>query len=365
MANMFDYMAWRGDLSFAVSPFNEVDNLIYSMLSVMNYEGIVPSAPLDGPIKIADCYKLYKERYPRGEYLGQIFPEQTARILQVAAASPRFADSYMTAFRAETDESQISQFAAVTFILPDDSLFVSFRGTDDTLVGWREDFNLSFMHPVPAQSKAVAYLEEIASLYRGKIRVGGHSKGGNLAVYAAVFAPPEVQDRILVAYSNDGPGFMEEIVESPGFKAMEPRLYTIVPQSSVIGMLLEHKEDYQVIESTVGNGLFQHDPFSWTVMGPGFVHLDALSEKGKRHDRVISQWLKGCSAEERQKFTETLFHLLESTGARTLSDLTVDSLGKIREGVRAYSELDRESKEQMTLLIRRLAEANRKRDPKK
>lgn len=358
MANVLDYLAWRGDLSFAASPICEVDNLIYSMLSIMDYSDIVPSSVLGMPIKLEDCYKRYVEKYPNGEYFGQIFPSVTANVLRDAAQSERFRNSYMTAFRAENDEEAVSQFAAVTFVLPDNSIFVSFRGTDDTLIGWREDFNLSFMHPVLAQKKAVDYLTEIAAVHRGSIRLGGHSKGGNLAVYAAVFAPKEVRDRIIMAYSNDGPGFVEEVITSREFREMEDRIYTIVPQSSVIGMLLEHKEEYHVVESTISNGIFQHDPFSWSVLGTEFVHLEELSKKGKRHDRVLSEWLRGSSSEERQKFTETLFRVLDSTGAKTLSDLSVDSFGKMRDAIRAYTGLDRESKEHLTQLVKKLAEVN-------
>lgn len=358
MANLFDYIAWRGDLPFAVSPFNEVDNLIYSMLSVMDYSSVVSPSVVGMPVKLSDAWKKYSERYPNGEYFGQIFPEVTADVLSKAAQSVRFGDSYLTAFRAETDADAVSQFAAVTFVLPDNSIFVSFRGTDDTLIGWREDFNLSFMYPVVAQQKAADYLTEVAAVHRGNIRLGGHSKGGNLAVYAAVFAPQEIQGRILTAYSNDGPGFVEEIVNSDAFRRMEKKICTIVPQSSVIGMLLEHKEDYTVVESTMSNGFFQHDPFSWSVLGTKFVRLGELSKQGKRHDRVLNEWLRSCSPEERRKFTETLFRVLESTGAKTLSDLSVDTIGKMRDAVRAFSELDRESKEHLTLLIRRLAEVN-------
>ena len=252
----------------------------------------------------------------------------------------------------------------MTFILPDNTLFVAFRGTDDTLVGWREDFNLSFMHPGPGQLMAVDYLTEIASVYGGRIRTGGHSKGGHLAVYAATFSPKAVRDRVITAYSNDGPGFVREVIESAEFREMSDRICTFVPQASIIGMLLEHKEDYVVIESTVSNlnGLRQHDPFSWSVVGPSFVHLDGLSREGRRTDEVIDRWLEGVSPEDRRRFTETVFGLLEATGAKTLSDLSVDHVSKIGAAIRAFGELDRESKEGMISLVKRLATAGRRKN---
>lgn len=357
MSNLLDYFAWRGDLSFSASPFCEVDNLVLSMLSFVDLTGIVSDSVVGMPLKLSDCYERYSEKFPTGERFGQIIPNSTGDSFRLAAGSVRFRDTYVTAFRSETDENAVSQFAAVTFVLPDNSIFVAFRGTDDTLIGWREDFNLSFIHPVVAQTKAVEYLTEVAAVHRGSIRVGGHSKGGNLAVYSAVFAPADVRSRIITAYSNDGPGFTPEVIESPEFKEMQDRICTIVPQSSVIGMLLEHKENITVIESTMGNGLFQHDPFSWSVTGNHFVHLEKLSKQGKRHDIVLSGWLRSMSTEDRRKFTETLFHVLDSTGAKTVSDLSVDTLAKISAAIRAYTELDRESKENLTNLVKKLAEA--------
>lgn len=357
MPNLFDYFAWRGDLSFNASPFCEVDNLIFSMLSFMDLSGIVSDSIIGMPVKLSDAFEKYSKKFPDGERFGQIIPQATGDIFKLAANSNRFHDSYITAYRSETDEDAVSQFAAVTFVLPDNSIFVAFRGTDDTLVGWREDFNLSFMHPAVAQAKAVDYLTEVASVHRGDIRIGGHSKGGNLSVYSAVFAPDDIKKRIITAYSNDGPGFVEEVIESAEFKEMSSRICTIVPQSSVIGMLLEHMEDYCVIESTISNGLFQHDPFSWSVVGNSFVHLDELSKKGKRHDRVLSEWIRGMTVNDRRELTKTLFGVLDSTGAKTLSDLTVDKREKISAAIRAYSELDKDTKDHLIHLVRRLAEA--------
>ncbi|MBE6617562.1 MAG: DUF2974 domain-containing protein [Ruminococcaceae bacterium] len=358
MANIIDYLSWRGDLTFALSPFCEVDNLILSMLSFINYSGIVPTDQLGTPVKLSDCYKK-KKALNSTEHFGKIIPAVTYDLFVAAATSKRFEDTYVTFYKDETSVSETKQFAAVTFILPDNSLFVAYRGTDDSIVGWREDFNLSFSTQTMSQKAAVDYLTSIASVFGGKIRLGGHSKGGNLAVYAAVFSGKEIRNRIITAYSNDGPGFVEEIVQSAEFKEMEPKIYTIVPQSSLIGMLLEHKEEYHVIESTNRTGVFQHNPFSWTVLGTSFIHLDSLSKSGKRHDEVITNWLGSISAEERRVFTETLFNVIESTGATTLTELSDDQFTKIATAVKAYNGLAKETKEQMFTFIKRLVSAIR------
>ena len=356
MPNINDYLAWRGDLTFSVAPFCEVDNLIFSMLAFMDYAGIVPETPLGYPVKLGDCLIEHRKKHPGGEEFGQIIPEINNDLFEKAALSVRFRDVYVTGYRSLLNEEEPLQFAAVSFILPDDSIFAAYRGTDDTLVGWQEDFNLSFTCPVMSQRLAVEYLEEIAAVHRGKIRTGGHSKGGNLAVFAAVFAKTEVRERILTAYSNDGPGFLPEVTASAQFQEMKPKICTIVPQSSVIGMLLEHSEEYSVVESTLPDsvGLFQHDPFSWSVKGPSFVHLDDLSKQGKRHNAVLSRWLSGISKEERRKFTETLFGLLQSTGAKTLTDLTTDQGTRITAALKTFKELDKETEEMLYGCIRSL-----------
>ena len=358
--NMLDYLDWRGDLSFAAAPFCEVDNLIFCMLSFVDFSPAVSPDPTGTPAKLPAVWEAVREKYPQGEDFGEVVPQHVNTLFEMAAASVRFRDVYAAGFRNVIEEKEVTQFAAVTFILPDDSLFIAFRGTDDTLVGWREDFRLSFTHPVRAQQLAAEYVGEMAAVYSGPIRTGGHSKGGNLSVYGAAFAPEHVRRRIAAAYSNDGPGFLTEVIGSPEFLAAEPKVVTYVPQSSVVGMLLGHNEAYQVIESTASNGLAQHDPFTWSVKGPSFVHLDALSADGARHDEALAEWLEGISPEDRRKFTDTVFGLLESTGAKTLRDLSTDRMAKLGTMAKSYTELDKEARDNLGLFLRKLAEANLK-----
>ncbi|MBQ3707240.1 MAG: DUF2974 domain-containing protein [Clostridia bacterium] len=362
MPNINDYLDWRGDLPFAAAPFCEVDNLVLSMLSFLDFSGIVSPDALASPVKLSDAFARFHERFPEGEDFGGVVPIFVNDTVEKAAASVRFRDTYMAAFRDVHDEAEVVQFSAVTFILPDDSLFIAYRGTDDTLLGWREDFHLSFTRPVKSQELALEYLTETASYFSGPIRIGGHSKGGNLAAYAAIYAPKVLADRIVKVWSNDGPGFIREIIESPEFAAAEGKITTIVPQSSVIGMVLGHNDRYEVIESTVKNGLMQHDPYSWEVRGPRFLHLDELSPEGKRHNEVLAEWLDGISPEDRRKFTDTVFGLLESTGAKTVGDLSLGDpvafAAKAAAMIRQYASLDKEAKDNVYLLMRRLAEAN-------
>lgn len=359
MSNIFDYLLWRGDLSFSAAPFNEVDNLILSMLSFIEYRDIVPGKLLGTPVRLSECLRRYEKNFPTGEDFGVIIPAETTDLFRQAALSARFSEIYAAYYINKTSDGSGDplQFAAITYILPDNSVFIAFRGTDDSLVGWREDFNLSFTCPIRSQELAAAYVADVASVYRGDIRIGGHSKGGNLSVYAAAFVPPYVQQRIVTAYSNDGPGFLPHVLETAEYRAIADRVITFVPQSSVIGMLLEHDGEYRVIDSTIHNGLFQHDPFSWSVSGPKFLHREGLSKQGQRHDQVLRSWLSKLDSEERRRFTETLFGVLESTGAKTVSDLTEGRLNSIGVILRTFGNLDRETREQVFNFIKRLAEA--------
>ena len=358
--NILDYLDWRGDLSFSAAPFCEVDNLIFCMLSFADFSPAVSADPTGVPVKLSDVREAVREKYPSGEDFGEVVPKFVNELVDKALKSPRFREVYAAGFQSVLEESEITQFAAVTFVLPDNSLFVAYRGTDDTLVGWREDFCLSFTKPVRAQQLAAEYLADMASVYSGPVRVGGHSKGGNLAHYAAAFAPKHIRSRILTAYSNDGPGFLREIAESPEFREAESagRFVTLVPQSSVVGMLLGHNETYQVVESSAGDGIWQHDPFTWTVKGPEFVHLDSLSAVGRRHDEAFAEWLEGISPEKRSQFTDTVFGLLGSTGAKTISDLTKDLIGTLAAMARTYAGLDRDARDNLILFLRKLAEAS-------
>ena len=221
------------------------------------------------------------------------------------------------------------QFSALTYHLPDGSLFVAYRGTDDSLVGWKEDLNLSLDEGVPGETAAKDYLERIAKRYEGAIRIGGHSKGGHHALYAAVYASRPTQKRILLAYSHDGPGFPLEVLISKRYAAMQEKLITFLPQSSIVGVVLEHDKSYRYIRST-GDGLYQHDPFSWEVSVDKFVYLREPSHYGKRYGGAIRAWLTSTTIEERRLFVDTFSKMIAVSGAKTLKELRAD-------GIRAFA----------------------------
>lgn len=354
MANILDYLDWRGDLTFAQSPFNEVDNLILAELSFVDFKGIVPRTGEGKSVFLAGAAEQYFARFPAGEKIdmGVLVPDEIPELLRKMAASRRFGALGLNCFEDKTDHERGEQFAALTVELGEGSVYLAFRGTDDTLAGWKEDFMLACTPQIPAQRMAAEYVAWVAKQYpRRKLRIGGHSKGGNLAVWSAVHAPANVQRRIREVWSNDGPGFHTDILSLPEHADIVRRIITILPQSSLVGMILEHDEDYTVVRSSE-RGAWQHDGFSWEVRGPEFVHLHSVTRQGRRNDLVLKEWVRNMPLDQREKFVEGLFEVLTASGAETLTELKEESLKGAAAMVRAMKDLDKDTREALSYAVK-------------
>jgi hypothetical protein len=343
MADMLDYLAWRGDIEFPQMPVNAVDALIFSTLSYIDFKDIVPDNP-DQSISLQQAAE---------GLLSLAEPEKRTRVkkdlelLQAAAKSARFDNIKMTFYRSILIAEEDTQFAAVTIFLEDGSAYIAFRGTDSTLTGWKEDFNMSFQSSIPSQHLALEYVQEFAAAHPVPLWMGGHSKGGNLAVFAAAKCGELLQKRIVEVYNQDGPGFSEEMMQDAGYRNILPKLRSYVPQSSVIGMLLEHEEPYTIIKSNQV-GIMQHDPYSWQVLGPDFLRVEELTADSRFLDRTFKHWLSQMSNEERGAFFDTVFELLESTGAEHTGEI-------IRpQNVRAYLKTLKSNEYMRTVLASEL-----------
>lgn len=324
MGTVYDYLTWRGDLTFRKVPFGEVDSLILSMLSYLDMEDIVPAPGREvEPPSVWAASKEYLERYPdpKKAKMGVLIPKDIVKMMRAMRTTKRFGTIKMTGFVNLIDPENELQFSAVTFLLGDGTAVVTYRGTDDTLVGWKEDMNMCFLPVVPAQVKALEYLESVAKTHAGKLILAGHSKGGNLAVYAAVHCDPAIRERITAVYSNDGPGFGKNILDDPDYVQIRPRICNLVPQSSVVGMLLEHDENYTVVKSRQKSGFLQHNGLSWEILGNSFVHLEDVNPESRKIDRTVNQWIRDMTPEQREEFAEAVYQLFSVDGAQTLTDL--------------------------------------------
>ena len=330
MPNMMDYLAWRGDIALDYSPFNDVDSLILASLSYLTYP------------EEAGLLRDLALTVPPVDKMQFAFVHEIRAMLSAAAMTERFAGIGMRHPVAVTDQDRDMQFAAVTFDLPDGTHYVAFRGTDSTIVGWREDFNMAFESPVPAQSAAVKYLNEAAALTDGPLILGGHSKGGNLAVYAAAHADPMTQSRIRAVYSFDGPGLDDATMASEGYANIARRIRSFVPQHSVVGLLLTYHPEYTVVKSD-GVGLLQHDSFTWQVLGTSFIPVTEVDVSSQLVDQTVHAWLSQVSPEKRRIFVNTIFDVLEASGANTVKELVRNIPSRLPAVLKALQQVDAET----------------------
>lgn len=325
MDDIFDYLDWRGDLPFSVSPFNEVDNYIVAKIGCCDFDGIVPKDAQAVPIGAA--LDAYFDAVGGDARFGVLCSAKLTPLLRRLPATPRFRDLTLSGFVRRALPERTEQFSALTVSFPDGTHYVSYRGTDDTLYAWKEDCMMALSGAVPAQRDAADYLAWAASAYDGPLRVGGHSKGGNLAVYAAANAPTAVQTRIGVIYNNDGPGFDAAFLDSPGYRAVRERILTLLPQFSIVGTLLEQDTNCTIVRSA-RFGIAAHDGFNWGVRGTAFLRCDDLSRSSRAFDATMERVLGQMDMDERREFIETLFRILTATGAVTLTDINERRLRK-------------------------------------
>lgn len=313
---MMEYLAWRGDIPFSVMGLNDVDALIFSALSYVRYDSLVPvgfsmTAPLRTVAKTILALPCPEERCRI---------QKDLQLLEAVAQTERFGKVKMTGYRDIFIPEEETQFAAMTFLLEDGTAVLTFRGTDNTLVGWKEDFNMSFLQSIPAQRLAKKYLADFAAESSAPIYLNGHSKGGNLAIFAAAKSESAVQDRIMAIYNQDGPGFMEEMLRDLGYQRIVPKIRTFVPRNSVIGLLLEREEPIRVIRSD-SVSLLQHELYTWQIRGRELVAEENLAESSRALDRTLTTWLAGMNQAERNEFIDGVFELLMLENAEHPKDI--------------------------------------------
>ena len=360
MTTIFDYIEWRGDLEFSQDGLNEVDSLIFSNLAYLSLDGIVSNEITDPPTPLSQVAKHYLKNSPAHPDSGNYYyPEKINKLLREAANTKRFREVRLLGYINHVDLKHSIQFSAVIFSLGNDNYYVAFRGTDNSIAGWKENFLMSFNEEVLAQKQAVAYVNHIAEHLEGTFYLGGHSKGGNLAVYAGAKVKPEVQDRILKIFSNDGPGFLPSVIESEGYQKISPKVKAIIPKSSVVGMLLDTSKNFEVVDST-GHGIFQHDSFLWQVKGPQFIYEDELSKNSRYIDNTLRLWLDKLSLEKRELFFDALFEIIEETGAQTIDELSGEKLKVINMMIKKYRSMDSETQSLLTKTIEILISTGQK-----
>ncbi len=341
------YLEEYGDVPLSKMPMNDVDSLALCQLSYLKFDGMVTDVRENGPsvtLKALAEHKDYEKLFADERY------EKVNRALfEGMLSGRRFADMRLNCYINMIEKEWETQFSAVTFLLDDGTTYIAFRGTDETIVGWKEDFNMAFLSPVPGQAYSVKYLNMVTGKLHNPFFVGGHSKGGNLAVYSAMNCAPEIQERIRKIYSMDGPGFRPEILKECGYEKIADRLVKIIPQDSLIGMLFEQDMNYRVVESKT-LGLAQHDPYTWIVKDGRFVEAQDLYGRRKFLDGAINEWILSLDESRLRIFVDTMYQVISASEAEDLIAFTADLKKSMNKVMAALKDVD----EQTTRILKEI-----------
>ncbi len=341
MANMLDYLVWRGDIPLSVVPWGGVDGLICAQFSYLDFHG--------GQNTKGWTLEELNRIDALQEGTSNSFAGRKA-VFQKMAESARFSETRMHHAIALTDPEIEMQFSAMCLDLPDGTTCVAFRGTDNTIVGWREDFNMAYQTRGPAQEAAGYYLTQAAKLTDKPLRLIGHSKGGNLAVYAAAVAAQMIQNRVESIWSFDGPGMNLEMSRTDGYERIRGKIRSYIPQTSIIGLLMEYYRPYTVVRSAA-KGLDQHEPMTWQVYGGHFEEMESIDRTASVTSETLHECLTNSTPEQRAAFVDALFRMADSTNATKMSDLLNEKFRSIWKMVGGRKEVEPETRRIFNRLV--------------
>ena len=341
MKNIIDYVQDSATLGFDIKPFCAADSVVLAQLAYLQFGDAVPS--LEKPragIRLAEIIAMHGIQ---GLVKDTFMPSKNEKLLFSILESSRFRDVKAYAHVSELDPETQKQFSATTFLLPTGVHYAAFRGTDATLVGWKEDLNMAFLSAVPAQEAAVRYLDGVAKTASGPLMTGGHSKGGNLALYAALKCAPETRKRLRGIYNHDGPGFSVDLLSDPVVQSLLGMVQTTIPRDSVVGMLLQHDPRYRVVECA-SIGLFQHDLFTWGIEHGDLLHAGTVSAPSLLFAKSLESWLSQVELARRERFIEVLTQVLDATRLETVTELPRNWRKVAQDALKAIKDIDEETR---------------------
>lgn len=345
MANVMDYIKKYGDISFCDMPFGEADNVALCGMYYMPFDKVVSDSFEDEPVDYKTASdEIFELRGRKHTPVGLVLLKNISEQMVLMSKYKRFQEMKVVAAVRVYEKAPAVQFEAATFLLPDGKIVVLFKGTDDTLTGWKEDFDILTKKGIPSNRLSIEYLEKAAKNFDGNIIVCGHSKGGFIAQYAALYSSKEVRDRIEVVYNDDGPGFWDySYLESETYAEMLPKYRHFVPQSSFIGMMLAHDNDYEIIKSNQILGPLQHDLNSWQFSGKKLVRAEELTDMGKMNDGVLRDLVGGLDDESEKVLDAVLDKVLSGVNQTGLLDVKKNFVPALKGGVEAWRSLDKDT----------------------
>ncbi len=350
MGNIILFAEMYRNMGFDGMPFGEPDSLILSQLSYYNYKDSGFESGIFGET-VSSFLHGHTEEAIEGLITSE-HDRELAAILEQGGRHGSLRACGFTEVRDHACDDCGKQFAAITFDLGNGVYYIAYRGTDNSVTGWKEDMNLSFSREIPAQKDAVGYAKKMMDLIPGRFYLGGHSKGGNLAIYTALNLPEEYLRRIDAVYNHDGPGFWADIYESETYRRIRSMIYKTVPVSSVIGMIWEMDDNYRVVKSSA-DGLFQHDPYSWIIMGTDFDTAETVDQFSVYVRRVMDNWLEEIHFEDRKRIIDTVFRVIEATGISLFHELETQPGIKIRALLEEITDIEKNDRKLVASAVRR------------
>ena len=350
MQNLIGYIEEYGSRDFDKRPFCDADSIVLAQLSYLKFDGYVPD---EGHVLLRNLKVAPGIESTYGDH---IYGRLNKELFEKVTDCRRFKGLGISHYVSITDDELETQFCAVTFDLPCGITYVAYRGTDETIVGWKEDFNLTYMTEIPAQRLAIEYLSDAADRIEGPFYVGGHSKGGHLSIYAAMHSPHAIQDRLISIYSLDGPGFMKVMLKKDGYERIREKIRKYLPQSSLIGMLQERDDNYDVIKST-GVGLLQHNLYTWLIEKGELVPEGDLKDNAKIRDEVLNDWIEGLTPESRQKFVDTLYEIISACDAKTRGEFLANFVKNSMQIINTLRDADPETVNMLKVITGKLFES--------
>lgn len=315
MKNMITYLKKYGNMSFDELPFNEVDSLLLSQIGYLNLDLFI-NHPHD-EIFIKDV--LNKENSKKLS-LATMTRKDNIKLCKVFPDTTRYDLIYYKHLISEINYDKCEQFFGVTFFLKD-FIYISYRGTDLTLAGWVENANMAYLETIPAQKASLDYLNKISSLYDKPLIIGGHSKGGNLALYASMNASIDIQNRIIDIYDFDGPGFRDkDVFKKEGFLNIKDKLHVMSSTMSVVAMLLYNVDHIEFLK-TSGFTVLQHNPFNWHINETSFIRVKRNSITSRYLEKSLSYFFRKVSIEDRKRFIGILTFIIKDNPESSLLDI--------------------------------------------
>ncbi len=348
---IINYVNEYGKHTFMEKAMNDIDSLVLCQFCYLKFDGLVPdvrepgrSVSIEELAVHADYEKMFAD---------ERFEKENRALFEAMLQSRRFCRLRSNCYINIVEKEWETQFSAVTFLLEDGTIYIAFRGTDETMVGWKEDFNMAFLSPVPGQAYSAKYVNMVTAKIHKPVFLGGHSKGGNFAVYSAMKCAPKIQERIIKIYSMDGPGFRPEVLAECGYKEIADKVVKILPHSSLIGMIFEQDIRYRVVESKTF-GVAQHNPFTWLIKNGRFVEADDIYKRRKIRNRALNEWILSLDEERLKIFVDTLYQIITASQTDNLIDFTADWRQSINGMMSALKDVDEQTGQMLRETVKSL-----------